>query len=84
MKEKKKKIKKEEGWLTKGWLATPILVECASSFCVFIFFALKIGFLWGFLVFGLWVFLFSLGLLQKIRFRLWAFAFMKSSRKKEI
>jgi hypothetical protein len=59
------------------------VVERDCSFCVFFSFALKIGFLWGFVVFGLWVFLFSLGLLQRRRFRLWVFAFIRSSWKKE-
>jgi hypothetical protein len=59
-------------------------LERDSSFWAFFSFALKIGFLCGFSVFGLWVFLFSLGLLKRGGFRLWVFEFMRSSWKKEI
>jgi hypothetical protein len=44
-----------------------------NTFWEFFSFALKIGFLYGVSVFGLWVFLFSLGLLERGRFRLWVF-----------
>jgi hypothetical protein len=50
-----------------------VCVEHDSSFWEFFSFALKIGFLYGVSAFGLWVLLFSMGLLERGRFRLWMF-----------